>query len=98
MDFFGIGAGELVLILVLALIIWGPGKLPEIARTLGRMVRVLKKASFDLTSEVTKEIEREEKDQPSPPRQKSNIKPRNRRRQTAGLQHGDDQSRNVEKQ
>jgi len=64
MGFFGIGTGEILLILVLALIIWGPGRLPEIARTMGKMVRTLKKASFDLTTAVTKEIE-EEKTPPS---------------------------------
>ena len=81
MGFFGIGTGELLLILVLALIIWGPGKLPEIARMLGKTVRVLKKATFDLTAEVTKEIDREEKNH-SPPqlKQKSSIKPRNRQK------------------
>ena len=61
MGFFGIGTGEILLILVLALIIWGPGRLPEIARTMGKMVRTLKKASFDLTTAVTKEIEEENK-------------------------------------
>ena len=65
MDFFGMGMGEILLILVVALIIWGPGKIPEIARTLGRIVYTLRKASFDLTTEVTKEIERGEKDPPS---------------------------------
>ena len=59
MGFFGIGTWEVLLILVLALIIWGPGKLPEIARTLGKAVRALRKASFDLTNAVTKEVERE---------------------------------------
>ena len=58
MGFWGIGTGEILLILVLALIIWGPGKLPEIARTLGKTVRTLKKATFDLTTTVTKEIEK----------------------------------------
>ena len=62
MDFFGIGTGEILLVLVVALIIWGPGRIADIARTLGRMVRTLKKASFDLTAEMTKEIDREEKD------------------------------------
>ena len=59
MGLFGIGAGEVLLILVLALIAWGPGKLPEIARTMGKTVRALRKASFDLTSAVTKEIDKE---------------------------------------
>ena len=57
MGLFGIGSWEILLVLVVALIIFGPGKLPEIARTLGKTVRALKKASFDLTSAVTKEIE-----------------------------------------
>ena len=65
MGFFGIGSGELILILVVALIIWGPGRLPEIARTLGKTVRAFKKASFDLTTAVTREIEQSnEKSEP----------------------------------
>jgi len=64
MGFFGIGSWEILLILVVALIIWGPGKLPEIARTLGKTVRALKKASFDLTTAVTREIE---ENNPTPP-------------------------------
>jgi len=59
MGFLGIGTWEVLLILVVALVIWGPGRLPEIARTMGKTVRALKKASFDLTSIVTKEIEKE---------------------------------------
>ena len=59
MDFFGIGFGELLLVLILALIIWGPRRLPEIARTLGKVARTLKKASSNLTTEITKGIEDE---------------------------------------
>ena len=47
MDFFGIGFGEIVLILILALIVFGPGRLPEIARTMGRLSRNLKRMSSD---------------------------------------------------
>ncbi len=65
MDFLGMGIGEILLILIVALIIWGPRRIPEIARTLGRIMHTLKKASLDLTAEVTKEIEGKEKDQPS---------------------------------
>ena len=66
MGFFGIGTGEVLLILVLALIIWGPNRLPEIARTLGKTVRTLKKASFDLTNAVTREVEGENRPAPRP--------------------------------
>jgi len=60
MDFFGIGTMEVLLILVVALIIFGPGRLPEIGRTVGRATRLLRKASFDLTAQVTKELEGKE--------------------------------------
>ena len=56
---------EILLILVMALIIWGPGKLPEIARTLGKTVRALKKTSFDFTTALTREIEKKEDTQPA---------------------------------
>ncbi len=57
MGFFGIGTWEILLVLIVALIIWGPGKLPEIARKLGQTVRALRKASSDLTAAVTKELD-----------------------------------------
>ena len=64
MNFFGMGTGEILLILIVALIVLGPGRVPEIARTLGRMVHTLRKASLALTAEVSKEIEEVEKDRP----------------------------------
>ncbi len=60
MDLFGIGFGEILLILIVALMIFGPGKLPEIARTIGRFSRNLKKMSSDFTSAMAKEIDMEE--------------------------------------
>jgi sec-independent protein translocase protein TatA len=41
---FGIGAPELIVILVVALLIFGPGKLPEIGGALGRGIRDFRKA------------------------------------------------------
>ncbi len=51
------GPMEVLLIIIVALIIWGPGKLPEIARTLGRIMRNLRKVTSDLTTAVTKELD-----------------------------------------
>ncbi|MEW6244342.1 MAG: twin-arginine translocase TatA/TatE family subunit [Bacillota bacterium] len=45
MLFGRIGWVELVLVLVLALIIFGPGKLPEVARALGKSLGEFKKAT-----------------------------------------------------
>jgi sec-independent protein translocase protein TatA len=41
---FGVGAPELIVILVVALVIFGPGKLPEIGGALGRGIRDFRKA------------------------------------------------------
>jgi len=70
MDFFGMGMGEILLVLVIALIIWGPGRIVEIGRTLGKTVRTLRKASSDLTTQISKELDGKEKD--PPPRSRAN--------------------------
>lgn len=44
---FGIGMPELILIFIIALIVLGPKKLPEIAKSLGRATREFRKASQD---------------------------------------------------
>ena len=61
MDFIGVGGWEILLILVIGLIILGPSKLPEFARTIGKITRAFKKASFDLATAVNKEIEETQK-------------------------------------
>ena len=52
-----IGIPGLILILVLALIIFGPKKLPEIGRAFGQTLREFKKSTRELTSDVIDEIE-----------------------------------------
>lgn len=59
------GFWEIALIIVVALIIWGPGKIPEIARNLGKLMNAMRKMSFDLTTQVKKELELEEKESDS---------------------------------
>jgi sec-independent protein translocase protein TatA len=49
MGFPNIGPGELILILIIALIVLGPGKLPDVAASLGRSIREFRKAATDVT-------------------------------------------------
>ena len=49
---FGIGVHELILILVVGLIVFGPGKLPEMGRSLGKGIREFRKASNALTAAI----------------------------------------------
>lgn len=49
---FGIGMPEMIVILAVALIVLGPKKLPEIARSLGKAMREFKKATNDLKSAI----------------------------------------------
>lgn len=51
---FGLGATELIIILVLALVIFGPGKLPEVGRAVGRSIREFKKATSAVLDEDEK--------------------------------------------
>ena len=74
MGFLGIGTWEILLILIVALTVLGPGRLPEIARTLGKMVRAIRKASADLTTTVARELEVKENEPPPPqPKEESSI-------------------------
>ena len=51
------GWSELLLILALALILFGPRRLPEIAEAMGKSIRKFKSATRDATDEVKREID-----------------------------------------
>jgi len=53
----------LVVILVLVLIIFGPGRLPELGGAIGKAMREFRKATSDLTSDVTNAVQAK----PEPP-------------------------------
>lgn len=54
---FGIGGGELLLILVVILMLFGSDKIPEIARTLGKGMAQLKHATNEIKHEIQKGAE-----------------------------------------
>ena len=55
-----VGMPELIIILVIALIIFGPRKLPELGRSLGKSIGEFRKASNELKSTLEEEIRLEE--------------------------------------
>jgi sec-independent protein translocase protein TatA len=61
MDFLGIGGWEIFIIIIIALLVYGPGKIVEVARTLGKIVRNLKDVTSSLTAQITKELDVQEK-------------------------------------
>jgi sec-independent protein translocase protein TatA len=52
-----IGAPELIIILVIALLILGPGKLPEVGSSLGKSIREFRKASTDIQESVKVDVD-----------------------------------------
>jgi TatA/E family protein of Tat protein translocase len=54
-----LGGPEIVLILVVALIVFGPRKLPEIGKTMGKMLAEFRKASSDFKRTIEDEVEAE---------------------------------------
>ena len=54
-----IGAPELLVIIVLALIIFGPRRLPEIGRTVGKSMREFRRAASELRAEIENDLDEE---------------------------------------
>jgi sec-independent protein translocase protein TatA len=61
MNVFGMGLPEMALIMVVALLIFGPKKLPEIGRSLGKAIRGFQEASKEFEAEFKREAEQLEK-------------------------------------
>jgi TatA/E family protein of Tat protein translocase len=55
---FDFGAGEIMLVVLAVLLVFGPGKIPEIARNLGKFINEIKRASEDIKTEINREGDR----------------------------------------
>ncbi len=64
---FGIGMTELLVILIVALIVFGPTRLPELARSLGRAMAEFRRASTDLRQTFNESLEDPKPPAPAPP-------------------------------
>ena len=76
-----IGMPEMIIILVIALIFFGPRKLPELGRSLGKSLAEFKRASNELKSTLEEEIRLEE--------QRSDLEARKAAAQTAATPSAD---------
>ena len=56
-EMFGLGPTELIVILVIALVIFGPSRLPKIGQSVGQAVRAVRESTDKVTEEVTKNLE-----------------------------------------
>ncbi|MDO9556460.1 MAG: twin-arginine translocase TatA/TatE family subunit [Coriobacteriia bacterium] len=63
---FGIGGTELVIVAVVALLLFGPDKLPQIARTVGRFMRDFKRYQDMMESTIRAEMYASQDDKPDP--------------------------------
>ena len=62
MNIFGIGLPEIIVILILGLLIFGPKRLPQLGKTLGRTLKGIQTASKEFESEINKTLQLNEND------------------------------------
>ena len=98
MNVFGIGLPEMALILVLALLVFGPKKLPEIGRSMGKALKGFQDASREFEEEFKKEAEQIEKTvkepmkaslEPDPPKA---LSPQDAAEQSEAMASGSDEA------
>ena len=63
MNIFGIGIPEIAVIVLLALLIFGPKRLPQLGKTIGKTLKGLQTASKEFENEINKTLKLKENDE-----------------------------------
>ena len=76
MNILDMGMMEIGIILLVALLIFGPGSIPKVASQLGRAVRAFRKITTDLSKDFAKAIDTEEKETKTTPKTDKKTEPK----------------------
>jgi len=60
MDFLGIGLPEIIFVLLIAFVLFGPKRIVDVSKTAGQVMRNLSKEASDIRGKLTKELEGDE--------------------------------------
>ena len=99
MNIFGVGLPEVTIILILALLIFGPKKLPELGKQLGKTLKSLQKASNEFQNEIDQVMNQEEGEEKDLPKSsldsfKNEISKENKELETKDLLNKDNNNKN----
>ena len=67
--FENIGWGELLLIIIILIVFFGPKRIPDIAQSIGKGIREFRKATRDIQDQVTQAVNEEPRPKPAEPKQ-----------------------------
>ncbi len=62
----GLGAPELIVILIIALLVFGPKRLPDMGRSLGKAIREFRNAGKEIQNDIVESIDKDDRDSTKP--------------------------------